>query len=332
MAGPFAFLRRPFHRLSGRKPPAVADRTCPRGAKPGFYNGKIILTSGDWEKEVALSLNVWNFSLPEKSSIRSSFGLPSQHIKMYHNLETREELEKVMDLYFRNLKDHRVCPTSPLELYPMKVHVSGVYWKGGEFVTEPVHGGQRALKIADSEVDSNVEARYEDRIPVEPNTAYKLSWYAKTEAENQDYTVLLEFVNAEGICLPARNVLKIFKGSTEWKPESLEGMGTGSFYSRTEVTFAGFKQGTPEYDRHFGRYLSQVQDHLEKNGWLGKEYIYWFDEPEEKDYPFVREGMNRIRKGASKLTRFITEHQPGHHGRVGNQLHHLRPGGPQSHR
>jgi hypothetical protein len=50
---------------------------------------------------------------------------------------------------------------------------------------------------------------------------------------------------------------------------------------------------------------------LEKNGWLGKEYIYWFDEPEDKDYPFVREGMNRIRKGASKLTRFITEHQPG---------------------
>ena len=393
----------PFTAYPGENHPLWLTVRVPAGAKPGFYNGKIILTSGDWKKEVALSLNVWNFSLPEKSSIRSSFGLPSLHIKMYHNLETREELEKVMDLYFQNLKDHRVCPRSSLEFCPMKVRVSGVCWKGGEFVMEPVHGGRRALKIADREVDSNVEARYEDRIPVEPNTAYHLSWYAKTETENQDYTVLLEYANAEGICLPARNVLKIFKGSTEWRQESLEvkslsaevkwlslrlfpcfrnnsgsttgtayfddfdlaavptgsesknllrggdfemsaeemsvnvdfcefdrgakryldelgfnsfdlsleGMGTGSFHSRTEGVFAGFKQGTPEYDRLFGLYLSQVQDHLEKNGWLGKEYIYWFDEPDEKDYPFVREGMNRIRRGASKLTRFITEHKPG---------------------
>jgi Glycoside hydrolase 123, catalytic domain/Glycoside hydrolase 123 N-terminal domain len=375
----------------------------PAGANPGLYTGKITLASGDWKKEIPISLNVWNFSLPEKASIRSSFGLPSQQVNTYHNLETREELEKVMDLYFQNFRDHRLCPTSPLELYPMKVKVSGVYWKGGEFVSEPVHSGRRALKIVDSDVSSNIEVRYEDLISVEPNRTYKLSWQAKTETENQDYTILLECSNAEGKILPAWNVLKIFKGSTEWKQESfevknlspevkglnlhvfpcfrnnngsttgtayfddfrlevagpapasenlvkggdfemntdemsvsvdfsefdrgarryldelgfnsfdlsLEGMGTGSFYSRTEGVFAGFKQGTPEYEKLFGQYLSQVQDHLEKNGWLGKEYIYWFDEPDEKDYPFVRDGMNRIRKAASKLTRFITEDQPG---------------------
>jgi len=393
----------PFIAFPGENHPLWITVHVPTGAKPGLYAGKIALTSGDWKREIPVSLTVWNFSLPEKSSIRSSFGLPSQHVKTYHNLETSEELEKVMDLYFQNLKDHRVCPTYPLELYPMKVYVSGVYWKGGEFVAEPVHGGRRALEIADTTVDSNVEARYEGRIPVEPNTNYQLSWYAKTEIKNQDYTVLLEFSNAEGKFLPAQNVLKIFKGSTDWKQEGLdvkdfppevkwlslhifpcfrsnsgsttgtaffddfalvavrpgsepkallpggdfemsaeemsvdvdfkefdrgakryldelgfnsfdlilEGMGTGSFYSRQEGMFAGFKQGTPEYDRLFGLYLSRVQDHLEKNGWLGKEYIYWFDEPDEKDYPFVREGMNRIRRGASKLTRFITEHQPG---------------------
>ena len=393
----------PFTAHPGENHPLWITVRVPPGAKPGLYAGSITLTSGNWRKVVPLALRVWNFSLPEKASIRSSFGLPSQHIKTYHNLETREELEKVMDLYFQNFKDHRVCPTSPLELYPMTVKVSGGQWKGGEFVGEPVRSGRRALKIVDNDVGSNIEARYEDRIPVEPNLPYKLNWYAKTEAENQDYTVLLEGSNAEGISLPARNILKIYKGSTAWKQESLdvkslspetkwlglrvfpcfrdnsgsttgtayfddfslaavspasepknllkngdfekgveemavdvdfsefdrgarryldelgfnsfdlslEGMGTGSFYSREEGVFAGFKQGTPEYENLFGRYLSQVQDHLETNGWLGKEYIYWFDEPDEKDYPFVREGMNRIRKAASKLTRFITEHQPG---------------------
>ena len=55
----------------------------------------------------------------------------------------------------------------------------------------------------------------------------------------------------------------------------------------------------------------QIQAHLEENGWLGKEFIYWFDEPDPKDYPFVREGMENIHKAAPKLTRFITEHKPG---------------------
>ena len=92
---------------------------------------------------------------------------------------------------------------------------------------------------------------------------------------------------------------------------SVKGLGTGSFYSRQEGVFGGFRQGTPEYDHLLSMHLGQVQEHLAANGWLGKEYIYWFDEPDPKDYPFVREGMLNIRKNASKLTRFITEHRPG---------------------
>jgi hypothetical protein len=91
----------------------------------------------------------------------------------------------------------------------------------------------------------------------------------------------------------------------------LEGLGTGSFFSRKEGRFGGFRQGTPEYDRLLSQYLGQVESHLAANGWLGKEYIYWFDEPDPKDYPFVREGMLNIRKNAPRLTRFITEHRPG---------------------
>jgi hypothetical protein len=91
----------------------------------------------------------------------------------------------------------------------------------------------------------------------------------------------------------------------------LEGLGTGSFYSQQKGIFGGFRQGTPEYDRLLGQYLRQVENHLEENGWLGKEYIYWFDEPDPENYPFVREGMMAIRRAAPRLTRFITEHRPG---------------------
>ena len=92
----------------------------------------------------------------------------------------------------------------------------------------------------------------------------------------------------------------------------LKGLGSGTFYSRTPGVFAGFVQGTEEYGRLMRRYLGQMQDGLEASGVLGKEYIYWFDEPGENDYEFVRETNRMIKEYAPKLTTFLTEHLPGH--------------------
>lgn len=91
----------------------------------------------------------------------------------------------------------------------------------------------------------------------------------------------------------------------------IQGMGGGTFYSRQYGVFAGFMQRTPEYDNLMKSYLSQVEKHLQTKGWLGKEYVYWFDEPGKNDYDFVREGMNVLKNSAPRIKRFITEHQPG---------------------
>ncbi|MDT8401112.1 MAG: DUF4091 domain-containing protein [Bacteroidales bacterium] len=92
---------------------------------------------------------------------------------------------------------------------------------------------------------------------------------------------------------------------------NLKGMGSGTYYSRKEGVFEGFRQGSPVYDRLMDKYLRLIQDHLEEKGWLGKEYVYWFDEPEKKDYPFVREGMETIKKSAPLINTFLTENEPG---------------------
>jgi hypothetical protein len=91
----------------------------------------------------------------------------------------------------------------------------------------------------------------------------------------------------------------------------LKGLGGGTFYSRETGVFEGFEQGTDEYNRLMERYLVQMQENLKKNGWLGREYIYWFDEPNEKDYPFVRETNAMIKKYAPGITTFLTEHVSG---------------------
>ena len=92
---------------------------------------------------------------------------------------------------------------------------------------------------------------------------------------------------------------------------TLKGLGGGTYFSRKGGVFEGFEQGTDEYNKLMQSYLAQMQNNLEKNGWLGKEYIYWFDEPGEGDYPFVRETNALIKKYAPKLKTLLTEHVSG---------------------
>ena len=87
----------------------------------------------------------------------------------------------------------------------------------------------------------------------------------------------------------------------------IEGLPSGTFFHRQKGVFHGFVQGTPQYAFLFNRYLRMIRDHLEEKGWLDKAYIYWFDEPAEKDYPFVKEGMELISNAAPGLKRFLTE-------------------------
>ncbi|MBM3214170.1 DUF4091 domain-containing protein [Candidatus Poribacteria bacterium] len=87
----------------------------------------------------------------------------------------------------------------------------------------------------------------------------------------------------------------------------LRGVGGGTFHSHHAGEFFGHAQGSPEYNRLFRQYAQQIETHLEEKGWLDKAYIYWFDEPEPKDFDFVKAGMENIRQAAPKLNRMLTE-------------------------
>ncbi|MDD4872810.1 MAG: DUF6067 family protein, partial [Kiritimatiellae bacterium] len=97
----------------------------------------------------------------------------------------------------------------------------------------------------------------------------------------------------------------------------ISGLGGGTFFERSHGEFGGFKAGTADYERLWGDYARQLESHLREKGWLKHAYIYWFDEPDKKDYEFVNEGMDRIKKYAPGLTRLLTEQpEPGLIGHV----------------
>jgi len=91
----------------------------------------------------------------------------------------------------------------------------------------------------------------------------------------------------------------------------IQGMGGGTFHARYEPSIAGFKEDTPEYQAMFASQVQQIEAHLREKGWLDMAFVYWFDEPDPKDYEFVANGMKRLEKYAPGLTRMITEQPSG---------------------
>ena len=96
----------PFEAPAGENCPLWITVFVPEGTPAGDYEGQVALSSDQWSVAVPVRLHVWNFT-PRTPSIRSSFGLVAADIKAYHNLTTREELEKVYDLYMENFRAHR---------------------------------------------------------------------------------------------------------------------------------------------------------------------------------------------------------------------------------
>lgn len=90
----------------------------------------------------------------------------------------------------------------------------------------------------------------------------------------------------------------------------LQGMGGGTFHERYPPKIGDFGEDTPQYQALFSSYVGQLESHLREKGWLDGAYVYWFDEPEPRDYDFVSAGMRRLKRYAPGLRRMLTE-EPG---------------------
>ncbi len=87
----------------------------------------------------------------------------------------------------------------------------------------------------------------------------------------------------------------------------VDGLGSGTFHSRTEPSFQGVPGTNAAYHVLMGKYLKGIESHLREKGWLDMAYVYWFDEPDTKDYPFVMNGFKTLKRHAPGLRRMLTE-------------------------
>ncbi len=218
---------------------------------PGVYTGHLSLAASNWQATVPVVVRVWDFVLPTRATLQTSFDLDVHAIRKYHNLSREEDVRRVWELYLASFAEHRVSPSTPASLDPVRVEV-------------------------------------------------------------KDGKVWVDFSRFDAACeywLDKRgfNSLRI----------PLSGLGSGTFHERRRGQLGGVQQGTVEYERLMQDQGRQWVEHLRQKGWLDLAYVYWFDEPEPKDYPFVVETMQLLRRIAPGLTRMLTEQpEPELYGHV----------------
>ncbi len=213
----------------------------PSTAAAGEYTGVIHLSADHFEKDVPITVTVFDFTLPDTMTCTTAFGFGHGRAFDYHNVTDPVQQREVYDKYLTALAAHHIGPYNPAALDPFNV-------------------------------------TWDKLVPTFDWTA----WDAAMAKAFDHY-----HFNAFVVPFP--------------------GMGGGTFYSRSEPSLLGYAGNTPEYKTAFTAYGNALNAHLTEKGWAGKSYVYWFDEPDPKDYEFVMNGFRKIKEAAPNVGRMLTE-------------------------
>ncbi len=237
----------------------------------GVYRGTIALAAEAYQAEVPLEVEVFDFSLPSRSTCVSAFGFSPALAFQYHNVSTEADKRIVLDKYLSLLSEHHISIYNPACLDPIQYTWPQLpLWRGGERGEDPEKAGDTAP------LDT-------ERL----NTAFtpEFDW-TKWDAA---MTRAFEHYHFNSFSLPA------------------PGLGGGTFHARHEPELLGYGENTPEYKAAFTAWYRAAEAHLREKGWLDEAFIYWFDEPEPDDYDFVMNGFRKLKEAAPALNRMLTE-------------------------
>jgi hypothetical protein len=86
------------------------DVYAPEDQHPGLYTGSVYVEAGELY-EILLTVEVWGFTLPKKTSLKSGVEVVVEYVLEAHDLSwDPEELDPVLYTYYETLIEHRVMP------------------------------------------------------------------------------------------------------------------------------------------------------------------------------------------------------------------------------
>lgn len=122
---PLPPLRTPLALRAGQNQPLWLTFQIGREVKAGNYSAKLKLRTTSGELSVPVTVEVFDFTLPEASHLRSALGMGSSAINRYHRLTDPADQELVYEKYLRNFAEHRISPYSFFDYAPMDIRFVG---------------------------------------------------------------------------------------------------------------------------------------------------------------------------------------------------------------
>jgi len=243
---PLPPLKSPIDLEANKNQPFWVRVKAPRDVPAGTYKGSLKLQGQDYSAEIPLSVEVYDFVLPDRMTCTTAFGFSPSNVFRYQKLTDAEQRRQVIDRYWASFSAHHISPYDPSPLDDLRV-------------TWPRINGEQVKPVFD--------------------------WTAWDAAM------------ARGIDYYHFNSFRL----------SIPGLGGGTFHARREPELLGYSEDKPQYKAAFSAYCHEVQEHLREKGWLDEAYVYWFDEPDPKDYEFVMNGFRKLKEAAPDINRMLTE-------------------------
>lgn len=201
----------------GRNLPVWVRIRVPRDVPAGTYLGRITLPTSAGDLSATLILDVAGFTLPDRMTLTTAFGLDHELAFRYHRVKTDPDRRAVLERYFANLAAHHISPYDLAPLDPLTTTWPGTgAWEGGARDAMNPGTGQSSLRVEDATTTAQPAAKYRDRIAI-PASGVRLSFRYRTHQAGHPFIVSLSHDDAGNDWMPGKNTDLRITGDGTWR-------------------------------------------------------------------------------------------------------------------
>lgn len=199
----------------------------------GEYRGSIRLEAGEWHAEVPLEVEVFDFTLPDRSTCVSAFGFDPGLAFQYHNVSDEADRRAVFEKYLALLGDHHISIYNPAVLDPIVYSWPHLpLWQGGQRAVSPEDGENTCLLLRDDSETEGVSSLYDKKLPVSEK-GIRVAFTYKTGVPGHEFIITILHHDDTGNWMPGKNRDIVITGDGSWQPY--------------EVVIGNFPEGASQY-------------------------------------------------------------------------------------
>jgi hypothetical protein len=222
---PLPPLRGPINLEANKNQPFWIRVKVPYTVPAGSYTGHIRLSGQNFNADVILRVEVYDFTLPDRMTCTTAFGFSPGNVFRYQNISDEKHKRQVLEKYWTNFSNHHISPYDPAPFDGIKVTwpnvkppVENKYanWEGLRIVDNESHSGTGSLLVYDDDPKSNVTVSHRPLIEI-PTGGLQVRFWYRTAVPGHRFGIALNHYDQNGKWMSGRNNDMTLKGNGRWQ-------------------------------------------------------------------------------------------------------------------